>query len=125
MTYVYGIINDGMRIESTSYWDSPPARQGLFAMTGNAGAWRLLVPDSQCRALPDMATARHVDIETGVLCNRRVATLWFDDGTATPFRMLLDQRLFDRALAPSTCRQPLLVYSRDGLQQEHMIRRVT
>ncbi|WP_235841359.1 hypothetical protein [Cereibacter azotoformans] len=120
----YAVINDGMRIKQTCYWDSIHARHGLFAMSGNAGAWRLLVPDCQRGSLPEMATAHHVDIETGLWRARPVATIWFDDLTRTPFRLLLEQHMFDRTLRPSTCRQPLLVYSRDGLQQEHMIHRI-
>ena len=119
------ITNDGQSISSTNYWDTEHAEHGLFFMSGNAGAWRLLVPDMHKPVLADMATAKVVEIELGVEQGYRVARIWFDDRTPTPFMLLMSTEAMDRRMVPTKSRQPLLVYARDGLQQKHIIRKVT
>ena len=41
------ITNQGQRITSTNYWDSDNARAGYLYLSWNAGAARLMVPDTQ------------------------------------------------------------------------------
>lgn len=119
------ISNDGQLIKDTNYWNSPNARKGLYFLSGNAGAWRLLVPDTQKWVLTEMATAKHVEIELGFEQGQRVAEIWFDDETPTPFRLLMSTNTMDRRMVPTKKRHPLLVYTRDGLQQKHIIRKIT
>jgi len=38
------IANDGPDIASTNYWATDHARAGIVYLSGNAGAWRLLMP---------------------------------------------------------------------------------
>lgn len=118
------VSNKGIYIESSNFWNSEYAKRGLFFLTGNAGAWRLMVPDCQLGHLKEMATASFVEIER---CNARggsALAIWFEDGSARPFQLLLDWRQTDRLVRPTTKKQPLLVYTRHGLQQEHVIRKI-
>ncbi|WP_366658073.1 hypothetical protein [Fodinicurvata sp. EGI_FJ10296] len=118
------IRNNKSLISSTNYWDSIPAQNGLFFLSGNAGAWRLLVPDNQKHFLAEMATAKAVEIDLGVNNGRQVVTIWFEDGTETPFQLGVEDSTMDRVLTPSATPQPLLIYTQEGLQQEHQIRKV-
>ena len=119
------ITNDGQSISSTNYWDTEHAEHGLFFMSGNAGAWRLLVPDMHKPVLADMATAKVVEIELGFKQGQRAVTIWFDDKTPTPFQLCISAEQMDRRLVRGKKKQPLFVYTRDGLQQKHIIRKVT
>ena len=119
------ISNDGQLITDTNYWNTVYARHGICFMSGNAGAWRLLVPDMHKWVLAEMATAKHVEIELGFEQGKRVAKIWFDDRTPRPFMLLMSTEAMDRQMVPTKKRQPLLVYTRDGLQQKHIIRKIT
>ena len=59
------IRNQGQAILSTNYWDSDHAKAGYFYLSWNAGAGRLLVPDSQKATLREMKGAREVIISRG------------------------------------------------------------
>lgn len=59
------ITNAGLSISSTNYWGTRHADAGLFFLSGNAGAWRLLVPDMHKDTLAEMATTKVVEIELG------------------------------------------------------------
>lgn len=118
------IVSDGQLIKETNYWDTLHAERGLFFMSGNAGAWRLLVPDMHKPVLAEMATAKVVEIELGLKMGQRVITIWFDDKTPTPFQLCISTEQMDRMLVPGKKKQRLLVYTRDGLQQKHTIRKI-
>lgn len=108
----------------TNYWDSDQAQAGLFYLSSNAGAWRLLVPDAQAGALTEMSTGRFVEAELEVVEGRRCVLLWFVDGSRNPFCLLLDRRQVNGAMVPTATRQPLLIYSRNGLAQATVLRKV-
>lgn len=59
------IGNRGQAILATNYWGSDHAARGLFFLSWNAGAGRLLVPDSQKHALREMRGAREVLVSRG------------------------------------------------------------
>lgn len=40
------ISNDGQKIVSTNYWDTEHAKRGFLYLSWNAGAGRLLLPDT-------------------------------------------------------------------------------
>lgn len=50
------IENQGAEIASTNYWDTPHAQRGFCYLSGNAGVWRLLVPEAQAALLAEMRT---------------------------------------------------------------------
>lgn len=59
------ISNKGQAVASTNYFDNAHAVSGLFYLTWNAGAGRLLVPDNQKRTLTDMRSAKFVIVSSG------------------------------------------------------------
>ncbi len=95
------IQNDGQHIVSTDYWDSEHAKAGYFFLTWNAGAARLLVPDSQHFALREMKTAREVIVSRGPWVDqggRNALELLFEDGSDSPFCLHLVAEQCDRML---------------------------
>lgn len=93
------ISNAGQEIVHTDYWSTEHARRGLVYLSGNAGAWRLLVPPAAAGMLPEMRTGKRAYIEASV----RMSQCWdivFDDGTDAPFSVSIDKRQLDRALEP-------------------------
>lgn len=65
------IENDGQAIAGTDYWESEMNARGLIAISMNAGAFRILVPDSMAPQVADMQTARDIVVRTGRWLNRR------------------------------------------------------
>lgn len=93
--------NSGQDIVATNYWDTEHARRGLVYLSGNAGAWRLLVPPAAASMLPEMRTGKQAIIEPSI----RTPQCWdivFDDGTDAPFSISIDKRQLDRALEPGS-----------------------
>lgn len=118
------IENDGNIIRKTNFWDTAWAKKGLFFLSGNAGAWRLLVPDKCQIQLPEMATGKYAEMELSAYAGVPAVTIWFEDGTRSPFRLLLDLRSVNRMITPTKSRSPLLIYTRKGLQQTLMVRKI-
>jgi hypothetical protein len=107
------ITNDGPLIASTDYWDTEHASAGLCYLSGNAGAWRLLVPEAAEGSLADMRTGRRARIEPSIV-ERGCVDIVFDDGSGSPFAVTLDRRQIDRALERGS--RPLTVWTERGLQ---------
>jgi hypothetical protein len=118
------IENDGNTIRKTDFWDSAYAKKGLFYLSGNAGAWRLLVPDNCQSLLSEMATGKYAEMELSTHAGVPAVIIWFVDGTRTPYRLLLDLRSVERKITRTKSRSPLLIYTRKGLQQTLMIRKI-
>ncbi len=113
------ITNNGIEIETTNFWDSALARRGLFFLSWNAGASRLLVPDSQKHQLDEMLTGRKVTIAFGKreeYPDSDGIEVLFDDGTANPFSLILSIEQSDRRLPKKEngLMSTLLVYIREG-----------
>lgn len=105
--------NDGAEITRTNYWDTDHALAGYCYLSGNAGAWRLLVPAPAEGMLGEMRTGRSASIEPS-LHDPRCWDVVFEDGTDTPFSLAVDKRQVDREMAPGTCR--LTVWTALGKQ---------
>lgn len=93
------IINHGSNLLETNYFETEAARMGFFFTSWNAGALRLLVPDSQHAALAEMASAKNVVITRGRLDGRDVYEVLFDDETQTPLAIWIDAANSDRHVA--------------------------
>ena len=93
------IANSGQDIASTNYWDTEHGLAGLVYLSGNAGAWRLLVPPAAAWMLPEMRTGKRASIEPS-LQDARCWDIVFDDGSDSPFSISIDKRQLDRSLAP-------------------------
>jgi len=50
------VANDGPLLASTDYWQTEHAAKGLVYMTGNARAWRMLVPAAMADQLAEIRT---------------------------------------------------------------------
>lgn len=101
--HILTVENDGPEIVATNYWESEHAARGYYFLTINAGAFRLLVPDSRLDHMPEMHGARKVDIERCPSQRGRIPpelTLWFDDGTDSPWRLVLSPEQCDRLPGP-------------------------
>lgn len=86
-------------------------------LSGNAGAWRLLVPDAQLHMLAEMRTGRSVTIERAIRGTPgKCVDIVFEDDSTAPFCITLDKRQTDRGLTPGEA--VMLIYTRAGLQME-------
>ena len=88
------IENDGQAIAATDYWESEMNARGLIAISMNAGAFRILVPDSMVSQVADMRTARDVIVSKGKYQSRQAYEILLDDHTDNPYSLLLDARQF-------------------------------
>lgn len=97
MTPVLTIANNGPDIAETNYWDTELNRRGLFYLSGNAGALRLLVPDAYVGAVAEMKRGRFVTIERSIQQGNAVDVV-FEDMTDSPYCLALDKTAqIDRA----------------------------
>lgn len=106
------IINDGPDLAQTNYWESEHASVGLCYLSGNAGLWRLLVPETAISILDDILTGQRAVIEESIHAPRQAVDVVFEDGTDMPFSIAIDKRQIDRALQPSECRLTVWVEGR-------------
>jgi hypothetical protein len=122
MNECYFVANRGQAITSTNYWDSEAARAGLYYLSWNAGAARLLVPDGEEHQIQEMSTATFVSISQGPLGGDRkkeVLELLFDDKSEYPFLLFLGMSQTDRRIhaQPGRAESTVLsVWTRGGEQ---------
>lgn len=105
------IDNNGRDIASTNFWQSEHALRGLCYLSGNDGAWRLLVPAASQYMLDEMRTGERAIIEPSIR-NPACWDIVFDDGSDAPFSLSLDKRMVDRSMSPGDC--VLTVWTADG-----------
>ena len=108
----FKIVNNGSLIVRTDYWDSEQASAGLCYLSGNAGDWRLLVPEAAEGLLSEMKTGRSVLIEKSVHAPGICWDVVFEDGTETPFSIAIDKKQVDRGMSSGQCR--LTVWTQGG-----------
>lgn len=65
----------------TDYWDTEHANAGLCYLSGNAGTWRLLVPEAAEGSLAEMRTGTRATIEPSLHLPGRCWDVVFDDGS--------------------------------------------
>lgn len=95
------IRNDGQRILATNFWDSEHAAAGLFYLSWNASAGRLLVPDRQTATLADMRSAECVVVSRGPwpqAGKTEALELLFEDRSDSPFTIHLGAEQTDRLI---------------------------
>lgn len=115
------IQNRGQAIAHTDYWDSEHARAGFVFLSWNAGAARVLLPDSQKAMLRDMKTAKYVIVSRGPWPeqgNREALELLFEDHSDSPFAIHLVAEQCDRLIPESDQGGGFLVsvWTRGGLK---------
>lgn len=115
------IGNKGQAVTHTNYWDSDFAEAGMLFLTWNAGAARLLVPDSMKSSIREMKTAKYVIISSGPLyCRGGVDALelLFEDGSDTPLAITMSAEMSDRKLTDRRIDAGLnfTVWTRSGMK---------
>jgi hypothetical protein len=98
------IANSGQAVKSTNYFDTVAAARGQFFLSWNAGAGRLLVPDSEKLTVREMRSADYVIVTSGCWSERGGITaveLLSEDNSDTPFVVTLPASQCDRML-PAT-----------------------
>ena len=119
MTEFIQIENDGPDIARTNYYDSPNARAGYFYLSINAGAFRLIIPDSQLQVMAELITGKEVIVSRGPWPDQNrsdALELLFEDGSQNPYCLHLVPQQCDRLPgAKDTGKQWLFsVWSRTG-----------
>lgn len=95
------IENAGQRIVTTDFWTSEYAKKGYVFLSWNAGAARLLLPDSQKSLLKDMKSAKEVIVSRGPWPEQGredALELLFEDRSDRPFALHLGMEMTDRTL---------------------------
>lgn len=121
------IGNKEQAIISTNYWESEYAEKGLFFLSWNAGAARLLIPDSQKMCLREMKHAREVVISRGpweAHGNRDSLEIMWEDDSDNPFTLTILQQQSDRIVPVTDCEKPFAItaWTRKGLKNRWLAR---
>lgn len=106
------VENDGPVITKTNFWETDLNKRGLFILSANAGAYRLLVPDDHFHMYPEMLTAKEVVITRGVdrLQRKELLEIMFDDHSQNPFVLAIAPEQADFCLEPKPEGRPFHIY---------------
>jgi len=103
-----GIImveNNCQEIVKSNYWDSTEARAGKYYLSTNAGAFRLLLPNSLLNFVAEMKTGKTIVVTVGPWPRMGVLTpcfeIMFDDGSNSPFCLHMNTESTD-GIIPNT-----------------------
>ena len=91
--------NNGQNIRATNYWGSSYAAKGYFFLSINAGAFRLLVPDSRVAEITEWTSAREVIVTRGPWPWQETLDaleIMFEDDSESPYSLMLTRGLCDR-----------------------------
>lgn len=107
--------NDGPELIETNFFDLQKWRNNYF-LSVNAGAFRLLVPDSMVRYLGEMKTGKEVIVSRGPMEHKDCYEMMFEDNSNAPFCIHIETRAADRLLQPSDQHKKAVfdVYTRKG-----------
>lgn len=124
MTARLHIRNEGQAIVETNYFDTRNAQAGYLFVSWNAGAARILLPETQIALLREMRTGKHVIISRGPLDGRDALELLFEDGSDAPFAAHVLMEQTDRSLPETDQGGGLVVtvWSRHGGQLRERLR---
>jgi hypothetical protein len=97
------VSNNGKLIESTNYWQSSYAKNGVYYFTINAGCIRLLVPSSPATPFGDdvLKGTQYVIITRGQYQGRDAYEILFEDGSDSPFVIFTGANQWERAIPKS------------------------
>ena len=94
------IANRGPLVAATNYWATAMAARGLFYLTFNAGAARLLVPGNSEVVIRELRKrVQHVVVSFGpwFAAGNAMSVEWLaEDGSEEPFSLQLGPGSFDR-----------------------------
>ena len=115
------ISNRGQAIISTNYCDRQQARAGYCYLSWNAGAGRVLIPDSAKDMLRELKGAREVIVSRGPWADqggREALELMWEDDSDAPYSLCIVAEQTDRLL-PDTDQGGgfvVTVWTRGGLK---------
>lgn len=92
------ILSKGQQITHTNYWELENAKRGLFYLSWNAGAARLLVPETQKQSIKEMKTGKFVIVSRGKFQGRDALELLFEDNSDSPFSIHIETKQTDRLI---------------------------
>lgn len=92
------IVNQGQAIKETNYWSSEYANKGLTFLSWNAGAARLLLPDSLNSVIQEVQSAQYVVISKGKLYGKDALELMFEDHSDSPYCFHIMAEMTDRLI---------------------------
>ena len=104
------IENNGPEILSSNFWDSETSN---FFLSVNAGAARLLIPDSRIDEIGKMVTGKLVILSRGPCwpqADKDAIEILFDDGSKTPYSTQLMAEQIDN-LIPASAHGRSLTFS--------------
>ena len=85
------INNNGQDISGTNFWQTEWNARGLFVVSLNAGAFRLLVPEAANSEVSDMIRGcRHIIISRGLFEGRDSLEWMFEDDGRNPYSIHLE-----------------------------------
>ncbi len=116
------ISNDEHGTKSTSYWNSQYVRLGKFIITGNAGAWRLLLPDTLKNVLPECATAKWVEFHKRPAFSDVNWRIVFEDKSSAPFCLTTVSAAITPTPVLTRKKSKPPFYTCEGLQKTHQVR---
>lgn len=93
------IQNDGPEIVHTDYWRTSNAARGYYYLSINAGAFRLLVPESCVANLREWTSAREVLVSRGPwpqAARSDALEILFEDDSDSPYALHLGVEQIDR-----------------------------
>jgi hypothetical protein len=83
------VQNNGQEIVKSNYWETSLAKAGKYYLSTNAGAFRVLLPDSLLDNVAEMKTGETIVVTVGPWPRLGVLTpcfeIMFDDGSDSPF----------------------------------------
>lgn len=110
------ITNDGKRIVSTNYYESDWNKRGVIAVSLNAGAMRLLIPNNMVEQVQrELMTMQNVDgyisvehyHDSNFTCGK-IFRIMFDDLTENPYCLFVGENQFVGLTVPDD-------YTRDSM----------
>ena len=117
--------NDGATMVESNYWDIRAAQQGLFYLSINAGAFRLLAPDNQISFIQEILTGQYAVISHGFhrMQNKTMHEIMFEDNSETPFALWLSENQVERCFSiddAASRERELIIYRRGCVEVVRM-----
>ncbi len=110
METILCLKNDGQKIASTNFWETVGNHHGLFFLSTNAGALRLMVPDSQRHVVNEFHNVKHVRVTRGLhheVPSEIGIELVFVDDSRAPYVLQMHASNLDRLFPKSEAGQDL------------------
>jgi len=98
----FHVVNDNQEIIETSYFDTEQADRGLFFLSWNGGAARLLMPDNQRGEIDEMMSGEIVVISSGMRDGIDLLEIMFDDHSSAPMAITFSAEQADRKIIEGT-----------------------